>query len=163
MSLLALNWNIIYIFINIIVLFLFLKKFLFGPVTEIMEKRTQSIADSINDAEAKKEEAYKLRKDYEDELNKAGRESIRIIKDARDRAELEYNRTINEAKEEAAKIIQEANKSIELERNRAILSAQAEIASIALLAASKVIGKNVDDSMNKQYLGNFIKEVGASK
>lgn len=160
---LALDWNIIYTFLNIIVLFLFLKKFLFRPVTENMEKRTQSIMGSIKDAEDEKEEAYKLKKDYEDQLNKAGSEAIKIVKDARDRAELEYNMKINEAKEDAAKIIQEANKTIELERKRSIQNAQAEIAGIALLAASKVIGKNVDDSTNKQFLGDFLKEVGASK
>lgn len=160
---LVLNWNIIWTFLNIIVLFLFLKKFLFGPVTEIMEKRTQSITDSLNDADGKKEEAYQLKKDYEDKLSKAGQDAIKIVKDARDRAELEYNIKVNEAKDEAAKIIQEANKTIELERKKSIQSARAEIAGIALLAASKVIGKNVDDSRNKQFLGDFIKEVGASK
>lgn len=160
---LTLNWNIIWTFVNIIVLFLFLKKFLFGPVTEMMEKRTQAITDSLQDAEDKKSEALKLKNDYEEELNQAEGEVSQIIKEARERAALEYNKIMIEAKEEATRIIQDASKTIELERKKSIQDAQAEIAGIALLAASKVIGRNVDDNTNKQLLGDFIKEVGASK
>lgn len=160
---LVLNWHIVWTFVNIIVLFIFLKKFLFGPVTEMMEKRTKAIEDSIQEAETKKTDAMKLKQDYEEELNQAEKEASRIMKEAKERAAVEYNKQLLVAKEEAAKIIQDANKTIEMERKKSIQNAQSEIAGIALLAASKVIGKNVDDNSNKQLLGDFIKEVGAAK
>lgn len=129
----------------------------------MMEKRTKAIEDSIQDAEAKKADAMKLKQDYEEELNQANLEAAGIVKEARERADIEYNKQVLQAKEEAARIIQDAGRTIELERKKATQSAQAEIAGIALLAASKVIGKNVDDDANKQLLGDFIKEVGAVK
>lgn len=158
-----LDWNIIAEVVNILVLFLFLKIFLFKPVTAMMDKRAKAIADSMQDAENKKSEAYKLKSDYEEELKHAGDQASVIIKDARERAELEYNRKLQEAREEAARVMAEAEKIIELDRKKSIDSAQAEIAGIALLAAAKVIGKNVDNETNKQYLGDFLKEVGAAK
>ncbi len=160
---LVLNWNIIWTFVNIIVLFLFLKKFLFRPVTEMMEKRTQAIAESLQDAEDKKAEAYKLKEDYKEELSQAEAEASRIIKEAGDRAKLEYNRRMEEAQENAVKIMQEAGRAMELEKQKSMQEAQFEIAGIAMLAASKIIGKNVDDNTNKQFLGDFLKEVGAAK
>lgn len=159
----TLDWNIIWTFVNILVLFLFLKLFLFGPVTEIMEKRKQTISNSLDEAEATKMEALQIKKNYETELSNAGLEAVSIVNQARDRADIEYNNKILEAKEEALRIIQDANKTIELERKKSIQIAQSEIAGIALLAASKVIGKNVDENTNKQMLGDFLKEVGASK
>lgn len=157
------DYGIIYTLINIIIFFLFLKRFLFKPVTEIMEKRSKSIVTTLQDADDKKAEANKIKDDYEKELKQAGEKVSGIIKEARERAELEYNKKLQEAKEEAAKVMVEANKTIELERKKSMESAQAEIAGIAMLAAAKVIGKNVDDNTNKQYLGDFLKEVGAAK
>lgn len=160
---LTLNWNIIWTFVNILVLFVFFKKFLFRPVTEMMDKRIQNIEDSLQNAEDTKTEAVKLKDEYQEELNHAGDEAARIINEARERAASEYNRQIKETKEEAARIMQEASRSIELEKQKSIQNAQSEIAGIAMLAASKIIGKNLDDNANREFLGDFIKEVGAAK
>lgn len=159
---LKLDVNIIWTFVNILVLFIFFKAFLFKPVTEMIAKRQKSITDSLQDADNKKTEAYKLKSDYEEELKNAAIEATGIVKEARERAEIEYNRILKDAKEEAVKVIVEANKVIELERKKSLESAQAEIASIAILAAAKVISKNVDDATNKQFLGEFLNEVGAA-
>jgi len=161
--LLALNWNIIWTFVNILVLFAFLKKFLFKPVTEMMDKRSQAIRDTLQDAEETKSEAIKLKDEYEKELGRAESEAARIMNEAKEKAASEYNKQMKEAREEAAGIMQEAGRTIELERQKSMEEAQSEIAGIAVLAASKIIGKNLDDNTNKQLLGDFLKEVGAAK
>lgn len=160
---LVLNWQIIWTFVNILVLFVFFRAFLFKPVTAMMEKRTRAIEDSLKEAEEGKADAMKLKQDYEEELNQANAEAVRIIKEAREKAAAEYNRQIAQAKEESVKIIQDASRAIELERKKTVRNAQGEIAGIALLAASKVIGKNIDDETNKQLLNDFLKEAGAAK
>lgn len=156
-------WNMLFNIINILVLFAFFKRFLFKPVNAIIEKRSNAITSSLQDADNKKSEAYKLKSDYEEELRNAGDQASVILKEARERAELEYNKKLQEAKSDATKVMEEAQRSIELERKKSMESAQAEIAGIAMLAAAKVISKNVDDDTNQKYLGDFLKEVGASK
>ena len=155
--------NVIFNMINIIVLFVFFRVFLFKPVNNIMESRKEVILDSLKDADNKKTEAYKLKSDYETELKQAGNQAGSIIKEARERAEVEYNKILQEARQESVKVLEEANRVIELERKKSMESAQAEIAGIAMLAAAKVIGKNVDDNSNRQLLDDFLKEVGAAK
>ncbi len=155
--------NIIFNMINIIVLFVFFRVFLFRPVNNIIESRKKVILDSLEDADHKKAEAYKLKSDYEAELKQAGNQAGNIIKEARERAEVEYNKILQEAKIESVKVMEEANRVIELERKKSMESAQAEIAGIAMLAAAKVIKKNVDDNTNKEFLDDFLKEVGAAK
>lgn len=155
--------SIIWTFVNIIILFLFLKKFLFKPVNEILERRRTMIQEALQDAESKKSLATKLKQDYEEELKAAGEQATAILKEARSKAEQEYNRIMQEAKEEAARVMAEADKAIELERVKAMDRAQSEIAGVALLAASKLINRNVDDDINKQFLGEFLKEVGAAE
>lgn len=161
--LINLDMTIVWPIVNIIVLFLFLKKFLFKPVMLIIEKREAVIANSLQEAENIKTEAAQLKSDYEQDIKNAGAEAAAIIKEARVRGELEYNKKIDLSKEDAAQLIAEANILIELEKKKVMEGAQAEIAGIAMLAAAKVIGKNVDNDTNQQLLGDFLKEVGAAK
>ena len=160
---LTLDWHIIWNMINILVLFLFMKKFLFKPVTAMMEKRTQTIQDSFDEAEAKKAEADRLKEQYEAEISTANAEAKRIIQAAREKANLDYYKRLEELEDEKAKMVKEATAEIELERQNSIREAQQEIATMAVLAASRIIGKNIDINDNKQLFGDFVKEVGASK
>ena len=160
---LSLDWNIIWTVVNILILFFFLKKFLFKPVTDMMDKRQQLIEGSLQNAEDIKAEALELKGQYELELSHAGEEALKIVNEAREKAVQETNRQLKETREEAARILQEASKTIEIEKQKSLQNAQSEIAGIAMLAASKIIGRNADEETNKQFLGDFIKEVGASK
>ncbi len=149
--------------INILVLFLFLKVFLFQRVGAVIEERQRTIESSLQEADLKKTEAYQLKQDYENDLKQAGNQAGIILKEAKERAEIEYVAILSEAKKEAAKTMEDSRKTIELEREKSVEMAKSEIAGVALLAASKVVGKNVDNETNQQYLGDFLKEVGAAK
>lgn len=159
---LKLDWNIFNI-VNVFVLYLLMKKFLFGPVTAMMEKRKDEIKASYADTENKNNEAIKLKQKYEEALENAGEQVISIIKDAKQRALEEHDKQIKVTKEEVLKIMADANKSIEIERKLSIQNIQSEIAGIAMLAASKIIQKNVDNSSNKQIINDFLAEAGAGK
>lgn len=160
---LKIDWNIIWTIVNVIVLFLFFKKFLFGPVNAMMDKRSKMIEDSLDNAKAKVQEAQALQSEYLAHLDHADMEADKIIKAARNQAEIEYNQKMKDLEEETARIKTEANKAIALERQKQLQSAQEEIAAIAILATTKIIQKNVDANTNKQMIGDFIKEVGVSK
>lgn len=149
--------------INILVLFLFLKVFLFQRVAAVIEERQRTLESSLQDADLTKLEAYQLKQDYENDIKEAGNQAGIILKEAKERAEIEYVAILSEAKKEAVKTMEDTRKAIELEREKSVEMAKTEIAGVALLAASKVIGKNVDNDTNQQYLGDFLKEVGAAK
>ena len=54
---LNLNWDIIWTFVNILVLFVLLKLFLFKPVNAMIEKRRKLIDGQLSDAAQKQKEA----------------------------------------------------------------------------------------------------------
>lgn len=68
---LNLNWNIIWTFVNLIILYILLRKFLFGPITAMMEKREGEIKSSLDNASAAKQEAAALKAAYTDKLKTA--------------------------------------------------------------------------------------------
>lgn len=160
---LKLDYNILFNMLNIFILFLLMRHFLFGPVTAIMEKRKNAIEASFADAERTSDEAYKLKQEYEDTLTSIGEKADGIIKEAKQRALDEQDRQFKATKEEVAKMIQEANRTIELERKKSMQGIQSEVANIAMLAAAKVIQKNVDGGMNRQLVDDFLNEAGAVK
>ena len=55
MGLLNLDWSIVWNIVNILVLFLLLKHFLFKPITQMMESRTAEIENDLKDAKEQKE------------------------------------------------------------------------------------------------------------
>ncbi len=149
--------------VNILVLFLFLKVFLFQRVGAVIEKRQNTIKTSLQEAEDRKTEAEQLKENYENDISKARDQAAVIMKEARKMAEIEYGRILDEARAEAARTLEESRKMIALEQKKSVEMAKTEIADVALLAAAKVIGRNVNDKTNRQFLGEFLKEVGAEK
>ena len=141
---LNINLSVIYNIINIIVLFLLLKKFLFKPVTDIMEKRKSLIEGALKDADNSKNEAAELKNQYETALKNAKNEAVTIVKDAKT-------------------IVENASKAVELEKEKAVRSAKNEIASLAIAAASKIVEKETDNESNKKLLDDFLSEAGGAK
>lgn len=155
-------WNIFWAVFNVILLFVLLKIFLFKPIGKMLDDRTQSIQKDIDDAERAKREAEELKAQYEISVSEAKEEAGRILRAAYDEAETERENILRRSHEEAENIVNAAGESIENERKRVIRQAHTEIADLAIEAASKVIGENLDDEKNRRLVDEFLtkEEVG---
>ena len=160
---LSLDWNLLWTVVNLLVLYLLLKKFLFKPVCKMMDERTAKIQRDLDEAKAKKQQAEKLKADYEDSIKNAREEAVAITNQAKERAGRECDIMLENARSESAKILKEAEKAAENEKSKAIDDAKYQIADLAILAAAKVINKNVGDDTDKEAVNAFLSEVGASK
>ena len=60
--------TIIFTIINLLVLYFFFRKFLFGRVNAVLEQREQLIEKEIGEAEEKNQKAEAMQKEYEDKL-----------------------------------------------------------------------------------------------
>ena len=143
-----------------IILFLILRHFLFKPVTEFLNKRKEGIAKDLDDAKKDKEQSQRLREEYEIKIQDAKKEGQVIIEAAKKRGEELRDDIILEANNEAKDIIKKAQNQIEAEREKAIHHLKTEVVSIAMMAASKVIDKNLDENAHKTLINQFINEVG---
>lgn len=150
----------VFTIINLFVLYIILKKVLFKPVTEFMEKRANSIKESIDAAERDKAEALELKAKYEEELKKAGEQAEKIIKEANKKAQVEYENIIKAAKIEAENIRLKLTEEIEIERNKMIKEMKNQVVSLALEAATKVMEANMNTEANNRLVNEFIDEKG---
>jgi F-type H+-transporting ATPase subunit b len=157
---LQLNINLLFTIINLVVLYLLLKKFLIKPVTDIMEKREALIADGINNANMVQEEAQKLKQEYTSALAGAKEESLKIVEKAQVQAKSEYDRIVVEAGEKAGNMLESAKANIQLEQEQTMKALQSEIAGLAMAAATKIVSEKTENQGNQEIYNQFLEEVG---
>ena len=157
------DMNIVWTIVNLLILFVLLRIFLFKPVLGMIEKRKNLIQNTLNEADQKNADATSLKQKYESSLKDAKQESFKIVSEAKDRAQVQYNQIIDKANEDASQIVKQANAAAEADREKILKDAQAELAEVALAAASKLLGTTVDAKANKEMLDAFLAEAGDAK
>lgn len=161
--LIGVTYELLFQLVNTFLLFVVLKKLLFKPVLGIIEAREKEIKTNLEQGERAKTEGLALKKEYEEKVTSAKVEGQEIIKQATLRAEQKSEDIVSTAKQEVLNLKEKASKDVEQERQKVMNEIQSEISDIALLAASKVIEKDLDKSKHEELINNFIKEVGEAK
>lgn len=161
--LVGLTYELFFTLANVLILFLILRKILFKKIIDVMDARDADIKNNIEAGEKAKEEGMKFKSEYETRIQDARDEGQMIVDFARKRAEEKSDTIISEARKEAEYIKQKANNEIAKEKEQAFNNIKSEISEIAVLAASKVIEKDIDKAKHEDLIENFIKEVGEAK
>lgn len=161
--LIGISYELLFQLINTFLVFVILKKLLFKPVLGVIEAREKDIQENLANGEKAKKEGISLKKEYEEKISFAKNEGQEIIKQATLRAEQKESEIISTAKQEAQSLREKASKDVEQERQKVMNEIKNDISDIALLAASKVIEKDLDKSKHEELINNFIKEVGEAK
>lgn len=156
------KYTFIFVAINLLILYFFMRKFLFKPVTEFMEKRKNSIDQALKDAGQAKLEVAEARKNYEEQIKKIREESDRLMDEARAKASREYDVIISNAKKDAQAIVEKGRQDVEREKAEMLRQVRQQIAALALTAATKVVQANMDTDSNKSIVDKFIDEAGAA-
>lgn len=154
-------WTFIATIINLFIQMFLIKKFLFKPINDILEKRKNLADKTIREAREAKEEADSLKDQYEDSLTSAHAEAAKIVSDAQKEAQNKADALVKEAQEEAAGIKARAAADIEQERKKAVNEAKDEIGSLAMDIAGKVVEKEINEADHKKLIDDFINKVGA--
>ena len=153
-------WTMIAQFLNLMIQLFLIKKFLFKPVNDILEKRRQLADQEIRDARQAKEEADDLKTQYESGIANAREEAARIVQSAQKEAQGRADELVQEAQAKAAGIKAQAEADIAQERKKAINEVKNEIGGIAMEIAGKVVEKEIDEDDHKRLIDEFIQNVG---
>jgi F-type H+-transporting ATPase subunit b len=153
-------FTMIFAWVNLLILYLFLKKLLFKPVKNMIDSRQKEIDDTYADAESSKKSAEEMKSEYEKKLEAANRESEEIVKRAIRKAELREEEIIAEANEKAARVLERAEEQIELEKKKAINDVKDEVSGMAVSIAAAVIGRDVKGDEHKELIDSFIDGMG---
>jgi len=136
------------------------KKFLYGPVMNMIRDRQQEIDDMYASADAAKQQAEALQADYQQKLTVAQATSDRIVKEAMQRGQAREEEIIRNANAEAAAIMEKASADIAQEKKKAINDAKNEISGLAMAIAGKVVGRELTAVDQSKLVDSFIDELG---
>ena len=154
-------WTMLFAWLNLLILYLFLKKLAFKPLKNMIDSRQKEVDDMYSDAEASKSEAEKMKKEYEEKLSHANEESEEILKNAQRRALLKEEEILKEANAEAARTLERAEEQIALEKKKALNEVKDEVSEMAIGIASAVIERDVSADEHKALIDDFINNLGS--
>ena len=146
--------------INLFVLYLLMRKFLFGPVNRMIERRQKEIEHNIASAEGQRAQAEALLEEYNDKLSTAGQDADALIASAKAKADAAYAKTMALARQEAQHLALETREQLEVERREMLVGVRREVASLALLAAARVSGRGFGAEDDAALLDDFLDEAG---
>lgn len=153
-------WQILASLANLLILFLLLKKFLYKPVTNVLEKRRADIEGDYAAADEAKRAAMVSKAEYEKKLSGAEAETDEMRKMAADEAKRHGERIIAEAREKADGIVRQAEAQIELERKKAESDMKREIAEVSTKLAQKLIERELDAETHRDIIDSVINDMG---
>lgn len=157
---LRLDINLLFTIINLLVLYFLMKKFLFGPVNNVLKKRKDLVDQKFADASLNEENALKMKDEYETALKSVKDESEKIVADAKERARNEHDKIIKETELEAERMLENARQNIAQEQSRALRKMQADIVGLAIAAAAKIVGEKSSEESNQKLYDQFLTEAG---
>ncbi len=153
-------FEIVLSMIAVFVLFLALSYILFDPVRDLLKKRQEMVQETKDTANREKEDALKLKAEYDEKIKHAQADAEEILEQARKRALKNERAILEQAKEEAAGIVANANVQIELEKKKAMDDLKNEVVEIATMMAGKVVAASIDETLSKQLIEDTLKEMG---
>ncbi|WP_350343527.1 F0F1 ATP synthase subunit B [Proteinivorax tanatarense] len=152
--------SILFIFINVIIIYLLLRWLLFKPVNKVLDDRSQRIKRDIETAEAKRKDAEQTQKEFEEKMAKASEKAQSIIDEAVKKGQEKQEELIEEGKKEHNKLLKRARHEIELERNKAIAQLKDEISTMSINVAEKIVKHSMSTEESNRLVSEVIEGMG---
>jgi F-type H+-transporting ATPase subunit b len=144
--------------INFVILFVLLSVFLYKPVTKMLNDRQAKIKESMEQAEAIKQQTAQTEQEIKKQLENAHKEAQKILAQATEIGDKLKAEAKDVARKEAESITIKAQAEIDRQREKDIQELRAQFADIAILAAEKVIKENIDKEKNSKIIDEVLKE-----
>ena len=139
-----------------------LSRFALPRIGEALEKRANTIRESIDAAEKQRAEADRLLAEYRERLREAREQADDIVARARKAAEAAEADAAASGREKREELVAAARRDIEMETRRSLERIRKEVADLTVLATEKVTRKTLDDEDHKRLIDEALKEVDFS-
>ncbi|MDX6538307.1 MAG: F-type H+-transporting ATPase subunit b [Gaiellales bacterium] len=151
-------WTLVTFLISLWVL----RRYAFGPLAALVEKRRTIVRENLESAEHSRDEAEKLLEEYKQQLAQARREAGEIVERAR-RTGAELERQMrDEATAQRERDVAAAKAAIAAETRQAIDQIKNQVADLTLLATEKVVGRALNEAEGRRLVEEALSEVDFS-
>lgn len=145
--------------ITFAVLVWFTMKFVWPPLTTMLDERAKRIADGLAAADRGKQDLQNAEKLAADKVREAKKQASEIIAQAEKRAAQIVEESKDAARVEGERIVAGAKAEIDQEVHRAKEALRAQVAGLAVAGAEKILRKEIDAAKHADLLTSIQAEL----
>jgi len=150
--------NLLWQCLAFLLLIYLLYKFAYAPILKMLDDRANRISESMDQAEAIKVANQEAAKKAEQIVNDAQGRVRDMLTQANQISQRSIAAAQSEAREQREKLLADAHAQIETDTQRAKEELQHEVARLAIMAASRVIGKSLDTQDHYRLIDEALAE-----
>jgi F-type H+-transporting ATPase subunit b len=161
-----LGLNLGYLLVQIVcffIIFVTVRAWIVKPLQGLLERRRNTIAQSMDDARVAAEARANAEKDASGIIADAQAKAAHIISEATERADAAMLEVKAESDNETSKQREAVLAEVELERNRILGDLRGHVAALAIAAAQKLVGETLDEKRQHVLLAEFFSGVRSGK
>jgi F-type H+-transporting ATPase subunit b len=144
--------------VNFLVILYLLRRYLWGPILTVLANRAEKIREGLAMAEAAKAERERMKAEVERLLADARREAQAISERTTKAAEAAAADIRTQAKAEADRIRERGREEAKQLHDQALAQLRSELANMVVLAASRVLGRELDADKHRALIEQSLDE-----
>lgn len=144
--------------VNFLILLYLLNRFLFKPGLKRIDERQHKLSEGLENAEAAARDRELARAEREAAMAEARREAEAMVQRAAKTAEATSADILAKARTDAEQITARARDEIAAEKDRALAEIRGEVADLALEAAGKLVGSEMNEPTQRRLVEQFLAE-----
>jgi len=145
--------------VTFLILAFLLGKFAWKPLLAAVETRETGIRDAIEGAKREREEAQRLLEEHKAMLNLARKERADAVEAGRRDAERLKAEILDEARRQREQLMKQAETQIDAGLRQARAELKGEAADLAIQAAGKLLGRNLDDATQRRLVEDYLTDL----
>ncbi|MYD09294.1 MAG: F0F1 ATP synthase subunit B [Chloroflexi bacterium] len=145
--------------IAFIMLYVLLTRFIYDPLTNVLNQRRHRIAKGLEDAAAAARARENAEAEAEKILAQARAEAQKVIDEARGRSEEVASSIEQDARQEAAKIQYDAQNEAVAIRNQELGNLREQVLNISVAVASRILNESISKTKQKSLVDSFIADL----
>jgi F-type H+-transporting ATPase subunit b len=147
--------------VSFLIILIVASKFVWPPITAMLDQRADNVRESLERAEAARVGAERLLEEYKQTMADARKEAGSILQQAKQAAEATRLEAAAKTQAEIDEMLVKARESIEGERRAAIASLQASVAELSVAVAGKLIGSELSADDHRAVIEKYVAEAGS--
>ena len=158
---LKLDLNLLWTVVDVLILYVLLRKFLFKPIQNVLDQRQKTIEADIAAAQTSKTEAAAALTTAQDKLRNEDNEAAARLEAYEKQAEVEKQQLLADAQKQADEIVAAGKAAVEIERQNKLREADAQATALARSMCEKLLKHNLTAQDDDQLLDDLLQKAGA--
>ena len=154
-----LSWTYFFQIVNILILYLVLRRYLYKPVNDFIARRREHTEGMLKEANESYARAKELQQQAEAQLNEARREAQALIEQAVETGKTMAAEIAERARTEEATRRERLEREMEAAKNRALQELRQEVASLSVKVAEKILEQNLSPKAHTQLIESALERM----